>query len=30
LVFAIKDKASLLAGAAFAMVLGIGTVGWPW
>lgn len=30
LVFAIKDKASVLAGAAFAGVLVIGTVGWPW
>lgn len=30
LVFAVKDKASLLAGAAFAAVLMIGTVGWPW
>ena len=30
LVFAVKDKASLLAGVAFATVLTIGTVGWPW
>lgn len=30
LVFAVKDKASLLAGVAFAAVLGIGTVGWAW
>lgn len=30
LVFAVKDKASLLAGVAFAVVLTIGTVGWPW
>lgn len=30
LVFAVKDKASLLAGLAFAGVLGIGTVGWSW
>jgi len=30
LVFAVKDKASLLAGMAFAAVLAIGTVGWPW
>lgn len=30
LVFAVKDKASLLAGVAFAAVLTIGTVGWPW
>ena len=30
LVFAVKDKASLLAGAAFAAVLAVGTVGWPW
>lgn len=30
LVFALRDKASVLAGAAFAAVLGVGTVGWPW
>ncbi|MDD4904612.1 MAG: UbiA family prenyltransferase [Methylobacter tundripaludum] len=30
LVFAVKDKASLLAGGAFAAILVIGTVGWPW
>jgi 4-hydroxybenzoate polyprenyltransferase/phosphoserine phosphatase len=30
LIFAVKDKASLLAGIAFVAVLGIGTVGWPW
>jgi 4-hydroxybenzoate polyprenyltransferase len=30
LVFAVKDKASLLSGVAFAMVLIFGTVGWPW
>ena len=30
LVFAMKDKASLLAGMAFAVVLAIGTLGWPW
>ncbi|WP_253278466.1 UbiA family prenyltransferase [Yersinia frederiksenii] len=30
LVFAVKDKASLLAGVALCVVLGIGTVGWPW
>lgn len=30
LVFAIKDKASLLAGVVFAAVLAIGTVGRPW
>ena len=30
LVFAVKDKASLLAGAAFAVVLAIGAVGWRW
>lgn len=30
LVFAMQDKASLLAGAAFGLVLAIGTVGWPW
>lgn len=30
LVFAVKDKASLLAGAILAAVVLIGTVGWPW
>jgi 4-hydroxybenzoate polyprenyltransferase/phosphoserine phosphatase len=30
LVFAVKDKASLSAGLGFALVLVIGTVGWPW
>jgi 4-hydroxybenzoate polyprenyltransferase/phosphoserine phosphatase len=30
LIFALKDKASLLAGVAFAAVLAMGTVGWPW
>jgi hypothetical protein len=30
LVFAVKDKASLLAGVAFSIVLAIGTLGWPW
>lgn len=30
LIFAIKDKASLLAGGVFAAVLAIGAVGWPW
>lgn len=30
LVFAIKDKASLLSGVAFSIVLAIGTLGWPW
>ncbi len=30
LIFALKDKASLLAGVAFAVVLGIGTIGWSW
>ena len=30
LVFAMKDKASLLAGVAFAAVLAIGVVGKPW
>ncbi|WP_374089068.1 UbiA family prenyltransferase [Methylomicrobium lacus] len=30
LVFAVKDKASLLSGIAFAGVLAIGTMGWPW
>lgn len=30
LVFAVKDGASQLAGIAFAAVLAMGTVGWPW
>jgi 4-hydroxybenzoate polyprenyltransferase len=30
LIFAVKDKTSLLAGMAFALVLAIGAVGWPW
>jgi len=30
LVFAVKDKASLLAGACFAAILAAGTAGWPW
>jgi 4-hydroxybenzoate polyprenyltransferase/phosphoserine phosphatase len=30
LVFAVKDKASLLAGVTFAAVMAIGTVDWPW
>jgi 4-hydroxybenzoate polyprenyltransferase len=30
LVFAVKDKASLLAGITFAVVLAIGTIGWSW
>jgi len=30
LVFAVKDKASLLAGLVFTTVLAIGAVGWPW
>jgi len=30
LVFAVKDKTSLLCGLAFAMVVLIGTVGWTW
>ncbi len=30
LVFAVKDKASLFAGACFATVLAVGTAGWPW
>lgn len=30
LVFAVKDKASLLAGGCFAAVLAVGAVGWPW
>ncbi|MEB0137059.1 UbiA family prenyltransferase [Actimicrobium sp. CCC2.4] len=29
-VFAVKDKASLFAGAVFVVVLVLGTVGWPW
>jgi 4-hydroxybenzoate polyprenyltransferase/phosphoserine phosphatase len=29
-VFAIKDKVSLLAGVAFAIVVALGAVGWPW
>ena len=30
LVFAVKDKASLAAGAAFLLVLAMGSVGWNW
>jgi 4-hydroxybenzoate polyprenyltransferase/phosphoserine phosphatase len=30
LVFALKDKASLVAGMAFVAVLTMGTLGWPW
>jgi len=30
LVFAVKDKVSLLAGGAFAIVMILGTVDWPW
>ncbi len=30
LVFAVKDRASRLAGVAFAAVLIVGSVGWPW
>jgi hypothetical protein len=30
LVFAVKDKASLAAGAVFAVVLGLGAIGWRW
>jgi 4-hydroxybenzoate polyprenyltransferase/phosphoserine phosphatase len=30
LVFAVKDKASLSAGACFAVVLALGAAGWPW
>ena len=30
LVFAVKDRSSLVAGAAFALVLVVGTIGWPW
>ena len=30
LIFAVKDGASLLAGAVFALFLAIGTVGWSW
>ena len=30
LIFAVKDKASLLAGMVFAVVLTIGALGWPW
>lgn len=30
LVFAVKDKASLIAGVAFSAVLAVGTMGWSW
>jgi len=30
LVFAVKDKTSLLCGLAFATVILIGTIGWVW
>jgi len=30
LIFALKDKSSLLAGLTFTIVLAIGSVGWPW
>jgi hypothetical protein len=30
LVFALRDRTSLLTGLAFASVLALGTVGWPW
>ena len=30
LVFAVKDKASLLGGLAFSAILALGAVGWPW
>lgn len=30
LVFAVKDKASMLSGVAFALVLTAGTIGWQW
>lgn len=30
LIFAVKDKASLLAGLIFAIIVGIASVGWPW
>ena len=30
LVFAVKDKASLLAGVTFATILAMGAVGWLW
>lgn len=30
LVFAVKDRSSVVAGVAFAVVLAIGTIGWPW
>ena len=30
LVFAVKDKASLLSGLAFSIVVGLGAVGWEW
>jgi hypothetical protein len=30
LVFAVKDRASLIAGAVFVVVMGVGALGWPW
>ena len=30
LIHALKDKASLLAGAAFAALMTLGALGWPW
>ena len=30
LVFAVKDKVSLMAGVLFALVLAGGALGWPW
>lgn len=30
LVFAVKDRHSLLAGVAFVLFIGLGSVGWPW
>ena len=30
LVFAVKDRASLIAGAVFVVVMGMGAMGWPW
>ena len=30
LIFAVKDKASMLSGVAFALVLTAGTIGWQW
>jgi phosphoserine phosphatase len=30
LVFAVKDRASLISGAVFVVVMGVGALGWPW